>query len=187
MPWYRIVPKTGNRRFLELPAGAVDERALRTVKALSCWSTQRKPKNKKELVKESCDPVIFIKKRENYKIGAYVTIRAIAEYLKVPAESFIRAVESQRGVYVCFYTNRVICCGLKNIMEIIFNKVLHPNFPDCKFLASIPTKIFSQLKNKENCSDEYCFSPEKFSDEFPIAVQTLKDGINDARNKIPEK
>ena len=187
MPWYRIVPKTGNRRYLELPAGAVDERDLQAVKALSCWSTQRKPKNKKELLQESCNPVIFIKKRGNYKIGTYITIRAIAEYLKVPAELFIRAVESPRGVYVCFYTNKITCGGLKNIMEIIFNKILHPNFPDCRFQASVPTKIFSQLKNTENCSAEYCFSPEKFSDDFPIAVQTLKDGINDARNKIPEK
>ena len=117
MPWYRIVPKTGNLKYLELSGGADDERKLRAVKALSCWSTQRKPKNKKELVKESCNPVIFIKKSENYKIDAYTTIRAIAEYLKVPAALFIRVVESPRGVYVCFYTNKVSCYGLKRMAD----------------------------------------------------------------------
>ena len=184
MPWYRIVPKTGNRKYLELPVGSVDERVLRTVKALSCWSTQRKPKNRKESLQESCDPVIFINKGENQKIRAYTIIRAISEYLKVHAELFIRAVESPRGVYVCFYTNKISCCGLKSIMEMIFNKILHPYFPDCRFQASIPTKIFSQFKNQDNCSRDYCIPPEKFSKKFSIDMPLLENEINDARNKI---
>ena len=149
MPCYRIVPKAGNKRYLELPARPIDEHDLKNVKAISCWPTVQKPS--KTMPSRYCQncPVIFIKAPRAKKIDIYTTIKLIGEYFHV--DPFISIFENSTGTYIKFqnlfkfnpdYLSAIIT---KRIFEKILVDTVRYTFAEL-----IPTKVFLELNNKPN-------------------------------------
>lgn len=100
MPWYRIVPKTGNRKYLELPAGPINEHALANVKIISCWPTAQKPSKTMPSRYWQSWPVIFIKAPMAKKIDIYTTIKLIGEYFR--KDPLFSIFEHSTGTYLRF-------------------------------------------------------------------------------------
>ena len=178
MSWFRIVPKSGNRRYLEIPSGPVADDTVKNVKLISCWSTECKPKNVKQLVSEECHPVIFIKKCPGYHRFAYIMIQAIAQYLKLNAKSDVWVVECSRGLYVRFTSYGARFYDKKTIMKNIFDKILHHDYLYCKFQMAISSDIFLAFRDKEFCRGEYNLNVDSFAKEYGHSSEDIRGEIS---------
>lgn len=184
MPWYRIVPKTGNRRYLELPAGPINEHALANVKSISCWPTKMKPGKATPARYSQICPVIFIKSSSAKKIDIYATIKLIGEYYRV--DPLIVISESSTGTYIKFQNlfNFNPDYLSATITKRIFEKILVDTVR--YFLMEIiPTKVFLELNNKPTLLSFY-LNEKNFLSEINISAQDIKHYVDTRRNCSPD-
>lgn len=182
MPWYQIVPKTGNRRYLELPAGPINEHALANVKTISCWPTAHKPRKNQPSPYWQSWPVIFIKAPRAKKIDIYAAIKLIGEYFRV--DPFISIYENSTGIYIRFqnlfdfkpgYLSAAIT---KRIFEIILVDTVRYSFAEL-----VPTNAFLELNSQPNPLSFYS-TEKKFLSEINLSDQDIKRYV-DARRACP--
>ena len=178
MPWYRIVPKTGNRKYLELPAGPINEHALANVKLISCWPTTMKPsKATPARYWQSC-PVIFIKSSRAKKIDIYTTIKLIGDFFRV--DPVFSIIESSKGTFIRFKDlldfnpDCLSAITMKRVFEQILVDTVIYTFSDL-----IPVSVFLELNKNSNILSFY-FNKIDFLHEINISEQDLNQYI-DAR------
>lgn len=185
MSWFRIVPKSGNRRYLEVPRGPVADDTFKNVKSISCWSTECKPKNVKQLVLEECHPVIFIKKCLGYHRLAYIMIQAIAQYLKLNAAFDVQVVERSRGLYVRFSSCGAECYDKKAILKNIFSKILHHDYLHCIFILAVSTDVFLAFRDQESCKTEYSLNVDSFAEKYGHSSEDIRREICNVCSRFP--
>ncbi len=185
MSWFRIVPKSGNRRYLEVPRGPVANDTFKNVKSISCWSTECKPKNVKQHVLEECHPVIFIKKCPGYQRLAYIMIQAIAQYLKLNAASDVRVVECGRGLYVRFLSCGAECYDKKAILSNIFSKILYHDYLHCIFVLAVSTDVFLAFNDNESCETEYSLNVASFAKKNGHSSEDIRSEISNVCSRFP--
>lgn len=185
MPWYRIVPKSGNRRYLEIPRGSIDDGVLKNVKSISCWSTEHKPKNVNQLVFEECNPVIYINKSNDYQYRAYIMIQAIAQHLKLNAILDVRVVECSSGLYIRFTPCGERFYDKKTIVKSIFDKLLHHEYFHGKFMEEISSEVFLAFRKKDFCKIKYNLNVDSFAKEYGQSSEDIRSEISNLCSRFP--
>ena len=179
MPWYRIVPKTGNRKYLELPAGPINEHALANVKIISCWPTAQKPSKTMPSRYWQSWPVIFIKAPMAKKIDIYTTIKLIGEYFR--KDPLFSIFEHSTGTYLRFQnlfdfrSDYFSATAVKKMFEKILVDTIRYTFAEV-----IPVMVFLELNNNLSSLSFY-FNKKEILRDVNDPEQYLKQYVDAKR------